>query len=240
MHRENHPVAETVKQRAILPLQGESGSSQELLLVAGIECRTAHPVSPGRAESQSELVDRGIRKAPFLTEIGQPDANPLRIVPKVIGKVLGCPAVQHEHTLAVVVAGHLLRGQLLFPHLDAIAFGHSLQRLGIGHSLVFHDEGNRIAAFTASETFENAFRWGDNERRGLLVVKRTARLVIDALAFERHILADNIHDIGSGINSVYCFPVDHTDKDTNISINAVCDPADLTATKLHLSCQSTD
>ncbi len=40
-------------------------------------------------------------------------------------------------------------------------------------------------------------------------MKRTACLIVDALAFERNILADDIDDIGGGIYPVYGFAIDH-------------------------------
>ena len=169
-----------------------------------------HPVALRRTESQSEFPDRGVGHAALLTEIGQAHALPFGLAVEVIGEVLRSPAVQGEHRLAVVVASHLLLGHLLLLDLDAVALGHHLQRLGIGDVLVFHQEGHGVAALAASETLVDALRGRHDERRGFLVVERTARLVVHALAFERDVFADNIHDIDGGVNAVYCFPVDHS------------------------------
>ena len=83
---------------------------------------------------------------------------------------------------------------------------------------MLHQERDGIAALAAAETFVNALRRRDYERRGFLVMERTARLIVDALSLERHVFADNIHDIGGGVNPIYCLPVDHFCKGTNNSI----------------------
>ena len=137
---------------------------------------------------------------------------------QVIRKILRRPTVHDEHTLAVVVAGDLLGRHLLLPHFDTVTLGHGFQRLGISHILVLHQESDGIAALAAAETLVNPLRGRYDERRGLLVVERAARLIVHALAFERDIIADDVHDIRGGVDAVYRFPVDHSCKGTNNSI----------------------
>ena len=211
VHGENHPVAEPVVERPVaLALQRKPRRDEKLLFVTRRQGVLRHPVALRGAESESEFLDRGVGHPALLAEVGQSHALSFGLALEVVGEILRGPAVQGEHRLAVVVASHLLLGHLLLLDLDAVALGHHLQRLGIGDVLVFHQEGHGVAALAASETLVDALRGRHDERRGFLVVERTARLVVHALAFERDVFADNIHDIGGGVNAVYCFPVDHS------------------------------
>ena len=125
------------------------------------------------------------------------------------GEIVRGPSIDGEHALAVVVALHVLVAHLLLAHLDAVTLGHHLQRFGIGDVLVLHDEVDGVAALAAAEALVDASCGRDYERRRLLLMKRTACLIVDALAFERNILADDIDDIGGGIYPVYGFAIDH-------------------------------
>jgi len=218
MYGEHHPLPKTVEKRTVVPLDRKSGRNQKLLLITGSQSRPAHSIAPGGTESEPELLDRRIGKSPLLPEIGHADTHPFGFMEQVIRKILRRPTVHDEHTLAVIVAGDLLGRHLLLPHFDTVTLGHGFQRLGISHILVLHQERDGIAALAAAETLVNPLRGRYDERRGLLVVERTARLIIDTLSFERHVFADNIHDIRSGVNPIYCFPVDHLCKGTNNSI----------------------
>ena len=40
-------------------------------------------------------------------------------------------------------------------------------------------------------------------------MKRTTRLIVHALTFERDVVANDIYNIGSGIYSVYGIPINH-------------------------------
>ena len=211
VHGEDHTVAEAVVERPVaLALQRKPRRDEKLLFVTRRQGVLRHPVALRRTESQSEFPDRGVGHAALLTEIGQAHALPFGLAVEVIGEVLRSPAVQGEHRLAVVVASHLLLGHLLLLDLDAVTLGHHLQRLGIGCGFLIHYESHGITALPTTETFIKAFRRRDYERRGLLVVERTTRDIVHALSFERDVFADNIHDIGGGVNAVYCFPVDHS------------------------------
>ena len=211
VHGEDHAVAEAVVERPVaLARQRKARREEELALVAGRQGILRHPVALCRAEPEPELADRGVGQSALLPEVGHPDAHPLGVVAEEIRKVLRGPSVHDEHRLAVVVAPHLLLRQLLLPDLDAIAFGHHLQRLGIGDVLVLHQERHGIAALPAAETLVDPLRGRDDERRGLLVVERTARLIVHTLSLERDIVADDIHDVRGGIDAVYRFPVDHS------------------------------
>ncbi len=211
VHGEDHAVAEAVVQRTVaLARQRKARREQELPLVPRGQRILRHPVAARRTEAEAELPDRGVGHAALLTEIGQPHALSLGLAPEVVGEVLRGPAVQGEHRLAVVVAARLLGRQLLLLDLDAVPFGHHLERLGIRQALVLHEERHSVAALAAAEAFVDAFGGRDDERRGFLVVERTARGIVDALAFERHEVADDIHDIGGGVDAVYRFPVDHS------------------------------
>ena len=53
-------------------------------------------------------------------------------------------------------------------------------------------------------------------------MKRTTRLIVYALTFERNIVANNIYDIGSGKYSIYGITVNHSCKDTNKNVNLHC------------------
>ena len=215
MHGEDHPVAEPVVKRSVaLAGQRKSRREEELLLVTRRQGVLRHPVALRRTESESEFLDRGVGHPALLAEVGQSHALSFGFALEVVGEILRGPAVQGEHRLAVVVAAHLLFRHLLLLNLDAVTLGHHLQGLGIGDVLVLHQESHGIAALAASEALVDALRGRHDERRGLLVVERTARLIVHALSFERDVFADNIHDIGGGVNAVYCFPVDHTRKDT--------------------------
>ena len=214
MHREHDPVVEAVEKRPVaLAFERQTRRNQKLLLVARRQGVLRHLVALRRAETEAEFLDRGIGHAALPAEVGHADAHALALVVEVAGKVVGGPAVEREHRFAVVVAPLLLGGEFLLPDLDAVALGHHLEGFGIGDVLVFHQERHGVAALAAAETLVDALGGRNDERRGLLVVERTARLVVHAFALERDEVADNIHDIGGGIDAVYCLPVDHTCKD---------------------------
>ncbi len=210
VHGEDHAVAEAVEERSVaLAPERETRGHEKLLLVARCQGVVRHAVALGGAESQAELADRGVGHAARLAEVAHPDAHPLALAVEVVGEVGGGPAVEGEHRLAVVVAPLLLGRQLALLYLDAVALGHGLQRLGVGHALVLHEEGHGVAALAAAEALVDPLGRGDDERRGLLVVERAARGVVHALAPERDEVADNVHDVGGGVDAVYRFPVDH-------------------------------
>ena len=211
VHGEDHAVAEPVVQRAVpVADQRKSRREEKLLLVTRRQGVLRHPVALRGAESESEFLDRGVGHPALLAEVGQSHALSFGLALEVVGEILRGPAVQGEHRLAVVVAAHLLFGQRFLLNLDAVTLGHHLQRLGIGCGFLIHYESHGITALPTTETFIKAFRRRDYERRGLLVVERTTRDIVHALSFERDVFADNIHDIGGGVNAVYCFPVDHS------------------------------
>ncbi len=212
--REHHPVVETVEERTVaLALERQARREEEFLLVPGGQRVLGHLVALGRAETEAEFLNRGVGHAARLAEIGHADAHPLALVVQIVGEVVGRPTIERKHGFAVVVAPLLLGGELLLLDLDAVALGHHLERFGIGDVLVLHQERHGVAALAAAETLVDALGGRNDERRGLLVVERTARLVVHAFALERDEVADNIHDIGGGIDAVYCLPVDHTCKD---------------------------
>ena len=210
VYGKHYTVVETVEQMSVaFAAQRKSGREQKLLLITGRQRGPRHHIALCRAITQTELLDRSLCKPALLPEIAHADAHPLLRTAQVIGEIVVGPSVEREHRLAVVVAAHLLLGQLFLLHLDAVAFGHDLERLGIGDSLVLHDEGDGIARFAAAEALENALCGRYDERRRLLVVEGTARLIVHALAFERDIVADDLDDIGCRIDAVYGGAVDH-------------------------------
>ena len=215
VHREDDPLAEAVVERAVaLAPQRQSRRHEELLAIARFQGVARHAVAAPGAETEAELADRGVGHAALLAEIGQAHALTLGIAREDLREVVRGPAVEGEHALAVVVAVLLLGRQLLLAHLDAVALGHGLQRLGIADALVLHDERHGIAALSAAEAFEESLRGRHDERGGLFVMERTACLIVHALAPERDVFADDFHDVRGGIDAVYRFPVDHSRKDT--------------------------
>ncbi len=217
VYRKHHALAEAVVDPTVaLTLYRKTRREQELLLIARRQSVLRHLVALRRAETQTEFLYRSIGETACAAEIGHAYAHALVALVEVFGEVVGSPRIERKHALAVVVAADILLGHLLFANLDAVFFRDDFQSLGIGYAFVFHDKRYGIAALAASEALENAFRRRNHERRRLLVMERTARLIVHALAFERNIVAHDVHDVRRGINSVYGFTVNHSrGKDTN-------------------------
>src|SRR5690606_7649118 len=70
-----------------------------------------------------------------------------------------------------------------------------LDRLGEAHALVLHEEADRGAVRAAAEAVIELLRRAHGEGRRLLVVERTAGLVVLAGPFERNARVDDFHDI---------------------------------------------
>jgi hypothetical protein len=74
---------------------------------------------------------------------------------------------------------------------------------------VLHDERDGIAAFSATETFEQPFRRRYRKRRGFFVMKGAPGYEIHAAPAKSDKIADNIHYIGGVNYTLYCLLVYH-------------------------------
>ena len=81
---------------------------------------------------------------------------------------------------------------------DAGAFRERLKRLREGHLVVVHHEPDRVAAGTAGEAvIEGPPLVGhDGQGRFGVVMKRADADVLATLRLERHMFADQFHEIG--------------------------------------------
>ena len=77
------------------------------------------------------------------------------------------------HRLPLEAVRRVLGALLLLVDLYPVFAGKVLQRLGVGHLLVLHDECHGAAGLAAPEALEDALARGDRERGGLLVVEGT-------------------------------------------------------------------
>ena len=109
--------------------------------------------------------------------------------------------------------GYLLGRKFLILNLDTVTLSYDFECLGVGYILALHDEVDGIATLATAETLVYTARRRDHKRGCLLLMERTARLIVYALAFERNVVANNIYDIGSSKYSVYGFAVNHSRKD---------------------------
>src|SRR6185437_13366800 len=66
-----------------------------------------------------------------------------------------------------------------------------------GQAVEFHEKGDDRAVRAAAEAVIKLFDRADPERRGLVVVKETAGLVLVAGFLERHAIADELDDVGA-------------------------------------------
>jgi hypothetical protein len=74
--------------------------------------------------------------------------------------------------------------------------GHRFDRLGKGHALLLHQEGENAAAGGTPETVEDPLFRVDAERGGFFGVKRTQPDVVPAGFFQDNGLGDDLDDIG--------------------------------------------
>ena len=211
MDGKDDTTTESVVPATRLALDAQTRTCKELLLVACRECRLSHLVALGGAVAQTKAGNGGIGK-PTLAKVTLAHTQTLIGIAELLFEIVVGPTVNDHHTLAVVVALLLLVGHLALLNLDTILLGHEFQCLDIGHLLVLHNEGDGIATLSATETLIQALGGRHDKRRGILGMKRTTRLIVHTRTFECDKVADDIDDIGGGINSIYCCPINHNHK----------------------------
>ena len=92
---------------------------------------------------------------------------------------------------------------------DIVLATQILDGVHIAHTLVFHHEVDDVATLATAKALENSLGGRHHKRRCLLGVERTAGLIVSTLTTQRDKVADNIHDVGCRINSVYGDLVNH-------------------------------
>lgn len=91
--------------------------------------------------------------------------------------------------------------------------GKHLDRVYRVDILYVAKEGYRVAAFAATETMVELFRWIDAERRRALIVKGTARLEAAACPFKRYVSRYQFNDVGAfeqpiaKFTEIHCAPL---------------------------------
>ena len=86
----------------------------------------------------------------------------------------------------------LIDGFLAFLHLNAVLPAQPLHSLRVGHVLMLHQEGNRIASLMTAETVEHIPIGRNREGRCLLLMERAQRTIDSATLLKRQELSHNI------------------------------------------------
>ena len=89
------------------------------------------------------------------------------------GKVLLCPSVDDQHTVAVAAFLLFFIGQFPLLYLDVVFLGKIAQGIEIVQLFMLHDEVNSRAAFATGEAFADIFGRRDVERGCFISMKRT-------------------------------------------------------------------
>ena len=214
MDGEHHPLAEFVREAAVLTLHDQAGRQQILRLITGGPRRIDERRLAGRRPAQAPLRDRRVLEAPVaVIGIAYVAAfAAFQLLCEEFGREFG----GQQYALAALPARDLLGRFLLFLDLDVIFMRQIAQSLGIGEFLVLHQEADRRAGLAAAEAFENALGRRDVEGGGFLVVKGAAGHETGPAALQRHEITDHFFDAGGVQNLVDCLLRNH--KETKLVI----------------------
>ena len=94
----------------------------------------------------------------------------------------------------------LRAGRVLKFQRNLCALGQPPHGVHEADVLVILDEGEHVAALVAAEAMENLLVRIDVEAGRFFLVERTERGEVRAVFFQRHIRADDIHDVAGGAN----------------------------------------
>src|SRR5690606_24360127 len=204
--REDQPVPEPVVRLgpALAPLD-QPGLEQDLVRDAVAGRRVAQPRPFVGRVAQQEALGRLTRDATPLEIAPRHFAD--RLVSKLPLEVVGRERdrlVQRPEALVLRAPPPGLRD------LDADALRDLTHRVVEAEPAVLHQEREHVPGFAAAEALVEALRGHDVERRRLLLVERAQRAEILAGTFQRHVLADDLHDVGPQPDLVHYFVRDHS------------------------------
>jgi hypothetical protein len=170
-------------------------------------------VVAARRETDAEL--RGAR--PVEAALPQESPTGARVDARHVGQHLAIELLRHpmrvEQSLTTARADVVAsaRPTVLVAQFHAELAGQSLDGLGEGQVLGLLDEGDDVAALTASEAVIGAQRWPDVEARRLLVVEGTQALEgPDPGRAQGHVLADDVLDRAALLDRGHVLGVDPT------------------------------
>ena len=206
--REYHPAGISVNKFTIVLSVAQSSFHQIILLISGSHSRLRQRVAPRQGISQLKFLDDIIAYA-TAAEILQSYGLSVGVLLKYVNKVVLRPLVDDKHTLAVGCLLLLLGRQFALTNLYIVFLGEPSQCIGIGYLLVLHKEVYGIASLTASKAVANTLCGRHHKRGGLVVMKRTKPLVVDACLAQSHKFRDDINDVGRLQNLVYGISIYH-------------------------------
>ena len=90
----------------------------------------------------------------------------------------------------------------LFGEGDAGRLRQRTHGFGKRHTILLHEEGERVAAHAAPEAMEDALLGIHREGRGLLGVERAQALVVDPRLPQIHEAADELDDVDASADLV--------------------------------------
>ena len=193
VHREHHPVPESIVQGAVILVPLDQTCGQQHIRLPPLGLHILQQPALLRSIADAELRHNPIRPS-SLTDIV---LSPRRRL-QTADKPLGCQLVHIHYLCPAVLLLPLLRCQLALLILYVQPSGKILQRLIIGHPLQMHYKADGISRLVAlAETVVDILGGGHHERGGLLVVERAAALIVCALPLQLDpLVLDYLHQVG--------------------------------------------
>ena len=200
MDREHHPLPELVAQRTVIIPDGQSGSLQVFILVAGLAGGIHQGGPPGGRPAETPLADRGVFD-PAGTVVSQSDGLAFSRL-ELFGEEFPGELGHQQQALAALAPGDVLGGFLLLDDFDMIFAGQIAQGLHIRAMLLLHHEAYGRAGLAAAEALVYALGRRDIEGGRLLIVERAAGHEIGPAALQRHVIAHHIRDLRGVQNQI--------------------------------------
>ena len=218
MYGEDDTSPKAVAQLVVVCFVAQSGLDEKLFPVSFLKRFLCHGVVAVGAVAQLELLDDVVPE-PSVAEVCHADAAPVHVVAQDVLEVVAGKLVDDEKTFPFALHQFFFVGQFPFLNLDAVFLCKVLQRLGIGHLLVLHDEVHRIAPFAAGKAFAQSLGGRYVERGGLVVVKRAKPHVVHSALAQGDEVGYDVYDWRRIQNPVYGGLVYH-DSCTNLHIKS--------------------
>ena len=194
MYREYDSVRKTVYQTAVIIFYADSCLCQELFLVSFAACLVRQCSTFNRSPSEPILRNGLVSQSPAAEIL---ICNSLTFLSRKAFFEELCRILRNEHQTLLTLSLSDNLGTLLFLYdFNVIFLGKISERLHIGHALMFHDKTYRRSRFSTTEALVDTFCRRYGKRRGLLIMERTACLIIGTPSLQSYKVPYNLLDPG--------------------------------------------